>query len=421
MRYVILGSSAAGINAGRTLRTLIPDKKAEIIMVSKDETIYSRCILHHYLGKIRTIKELNFAEHDYFEKFNIQFIGNTEVVGLDVDKKTLHLDTGETLEYDKLLIATGASSFVPPIPLLREATNMVGFRNIDDIECIKSHIQPGETEHSVIVVGAGLVGLDAVSGLLDVGVAPTLLDLAPYPLVKQLDEISAQPYVQAMESRGVRQIYSTSIDSVIYKEGTQDIETIKLSNGETLPCTLLIMAAGVRSNTGFLENTPVELKNNGLVIDTKGRTNIPDIYGAGDVSGLGPIWPIAVKEGIIAATNMVGRSLEMTDFFASKSTMNFWGITTLSLGNPNLEGDEYQIDVLYEPEEKIYKKIVHKDGKIYGAILQGDIDYSGILQQLILHKIDISRIRKSIFDIDYSDFFHINDKMEYLIEEPETC
>ena len=420
MKYVILGSSAAGVNAGRALRTLVPNLDAEIIMVSKDKTIYSRCILHHYLGEIRTIPQLNFAEHDYFDKFQIQFIGNTEVVGLDVEQKKILFHTGEELTYDKLLIATGASSFIPPIPFLSEATNMVGFRNLDDIEFIKAHIQSQEAKQHVIVVGAGLVGMDAISGLLELGIKATLLDLAPYPLVKQLDEVSAQLYVQAMEYRGIQQIYSTSIDSVVYQEGTQVIERVQLSNGESLPCTLLIMAAGVRPNTSFLEHTPVELHNFGLVINSQGQTNIPDIYGAGDVSGLGPIWPIAVKEGIIAVTNMVGRQLEMADFFASKSTMNFWGITTLSLGNPNLDDSTYEVEILHQPDQGIYKKIVHKDGKIYGAILQGDIDYSGILQQLIIHKIDVSRIKKTIFDIDYSDFFHINNKMEYQIQEYET-
>jgi NAD(P)H-nitrite reductase large subunit len=105
----------------------------------------------------------------------------------------------------------------------------------------------------------------------------------------------------------------------------------------------------------------------------------------------------------------------MTDFFASKSTMNFLGLPTMSLGNANPEDDSYNVEIQETPTT--YKKIVHKDGKITGAILQNDLAYSGVLQQLIARKIDVTKVKKPIFDIDYSDFFHMKDNFEFFYED----
>ena len=112
---------------------------------------------------------------------------------------------------------------------------------------------------------------------------------------------------------------------------------------------------------------------------------------------------------------MLGVKREMTDFFGSKNTMNFVGIATISLGMVDApENEGYEIEI--EKNEKGYKKIIHKDGKIYGAIIQGDLSYAGVLTQLIREKIDVSRVKKPLFKIDYSDFFNITENLEYTYE-----
>ena len=152
-----------------------------------------------------------------------------------------------------------------------------------------------------------------------------------------------------------------------------------------------------------------------LVIDHHGQTSVPDIYGAGDVTGRSPIWPAAVKQGMTAADNMAGVQTSMEDFFASKSTMNFLGIPTMSLGVPEIPDETYT--VVMEDNGEQYRKIIHKNGKIYGAILQGDLSYGGVLTQLIAKRIDVSRVKKPLFEIDYSDFFHTKENFEFYYEE----
>ena len=409
MKYVVLGSSAAGVNAVRELRRL--DKDAHIVLVSKDSSIYSRCILHHYMGDVRTKDELNFAEENFEELYKVEWIKGKACTHVNPKEKTISLDDETVISYDKLLIATGSHTFIPPVKNLKEAKNVIGFRNIEDVDVLK---EEAKTRKNFLVMGAGLVGIDCVSGLLELGVNVTLVEMAKWMLVNQLDERAAKTYQDAFEAKGVKQYYGHGIKEAVLNENGE-ITSVVLNNDEVIACDYVVVTAGVRSNVEFLADSGLEVSNFGLVYDETGKTSDENIYGAGDVSGLRPIWPVAVKEGIIAASNMAGVPRKMTDFFASKSTMNFAGVPSLSLGTVNVDQDEYSIEV--KDTKDTYKKIVHKNGKIVGAILQGDLAYAGTLQQLIARKIDITKVKKPIFDIDYSDFFHVRDNFEFYYED----
>ena len=405
MRYVVIGSSASGINGAKTLREL--DKDAEIILISKDEQVYSRCILHHYISGIRDIKALNFSGEDYFEKYNIRWINGVEVIKLDDEEQIIELSNKQSIKYDKVLIASGASPFIPPIENLRKANNIIGLRNLDDAQEIKKAI---DHIKNVVVLGAGLVGIDAVAGLVDYGLNITVVEMADRILAMQLDHYAASKYEKLFNEKGVNFKLGVKAEKLIIDDGNNPKELI-INTGEGIPCDLIIVATGVRSNINFLKDSQVETNKFGLIFNAKGQTNVENIYGAGDVSGKNPIWPTAVKEGIIAANNMAGNELIMTDFFGSKNTMNYLGLATMSLGKVILPDETYIEEI--EKDENNYKKIIHKDGKIYGAIMQGDLSYGGILTQLIRGKIDVSKVKKPIFNIDYSDFFNIKENLEY--------
>ena len=421
MKYVVIGSSAAGVNAVRELRKR--DKEGKIILISKDKDIYSRCILHEYLAGKRNIERLRFVEQDFEELYDVEWMKGREAVGLDREARKILLDQGDSVSYDKLLIATGSHTFFPPIKNMAGAKNMIGFRNIDDIEVLKEvarDVIASGGKKKIVVLGSGLVGIDCATGFLELGVKVTLCDFAGWLLNKQLDQRAAQTYIDAFRAEGVDQYYGVGVNEVI-KNDKDEITTVVLSDGTELACDFFVVTAGVRSNVEFLADSGLELSRFGLVYDEEGRTNDPDIFGAGDVSGLSPIWPVAVKEGMIAAANMAGERAKMTDFFASKSTMRFLEISTMSLGevNPNLEEDPNICVEIYD-KDGVYKKIVHKDGKIIGALLQGDLAYGGVLQQMIARRLDVRKVKKPLFEIDYSDFFHIKDNFEFSYDESYT-
>ena len=406
MAYVVVGASAAGINAAKTLREI--NKDVEIILVSKDEYVYSRCILHHFLDGRRDIEDLDFSPGEFFKKYDIKWMKGVEVTGIDTKEKKLKLDNGEDLPYEKVVLATGASSFLPPIENLRTANNVIGLRNLDDAIRIKE-IAP--KVKNIIILGAGLVGVDAMAGLLDYDAKVTMIEMGDRILPLQLDHYAANVYIERLKEEGVDFRFNVRAEKVIVDENNNPV-AIKLNTGEEVPGELIIACTGVRSNVGFLEGSGIECDKFGLIFNPKGETNVKDVYGAGDISGRNPIWPTAVKEGLIAANNMCNKDIYMEDFFGSKNTMNFCGVATMSLGTVMKPDDTYEESV--EIKGKDYKKIIHKNGTIYGAIVQGDLSYVGVLTQLIKDKINIDRVKKPIFQIDYSDFFNEKENLEFV-------
>lgn len=405
MRYIVVGASAAGISGAKTLREL--DKDAEIILVSKDENVYSRCILHHYISGHRDIEALDFTDRDFFEKYNIEWKKGLEVKSIDDREHVIVLSNGESLKYDKILLATGASAFIPPVENLREAKNVVGLRNLEDAIKIK---EEAEKVKNVVVLGAGLVGIDAIAGLAFKDLNVTLVEMGDRVLPIQLDKYASSKYEKRFEDAGVKLKLGVRAEKVLIDEN-KNPKALLINTGEEIPCELIIVATGVRSNVAFLKDSSIETDRFGLIINEKGETNARDVYGAGDITGRNPIWPTAVKEGIIAANNMVGNEIFMEDFFGSKNTMNFLGLTTMSLGVVNIPDDSYTEEIDISGDN--YKKIIHKDGKIYGAIIQGDLSYAGVLTQLIKEKIHVSKVKKPLFEIDYADFFNIKENLEY--------
>ena len=405
MRYIVVGASAAGISGAKTLREL--DKDAEIILVSKDENVYSRCILHHYISGHRDIEALDFTDRDFFEKYNIEWKKGLEVKSIDDREHIIGLSNGESLKYDKILLATGASAFIPPVENLREAKNVVGLRNLEDAIKIK---EEAEKVKNVVVLGAGLVGIDAIAGLAFKDLNVTLVEMGDRVLPIQLDKYASSKYEKRFEDAGVKLKLGVRAEKVLIDEN-KNPKALLINTGEEIPCELIIVATGVRSNVAFLKDSSIETDRFGLIINEKGETNARDVYGAGDITGRNPIWPTAVKEGIIAANNMVGNEIFMEDFFGSKNTMNFLGLTTMSLGVVNIPDDSYTEEIDISGDN--YKKIIHKDGKIYGAIIQGDLSYAGVLTQLIKEKIHVSKVKKPLFEIDYADFFNIKENLEY--------
>lgn len=404
MKYVVIGASAAGINGIEEIIKL--DKDAEITLISKDDKIYSRCILHHYMQGIRTIENLNFKDFDFISKNKINWIKGVSVEKVNAKEKTLELSDKEIVNFDKLLIAAGAKPAIPS--MFKEGKNVIGFRDISD--CLEI-IKRAKYAKNIVVSGAGLVGLDALSGLLHINKNLTVLELKDHMLSIQLDKRAASEYEKAFKNEGVNQYYETMAkEAILDKDG--NVKELVLLDGTHIPCDLLVITVGVRANVKFLEGSGLEIDKFGLVIDKYGKTNFDYIFGAGDITGKSPIWPVAVKEGIIAGSNMAGVKKEMTDFFASKCTMNFLGIKTMSLGSPEPEDNSFNVEI-FDDKNGNYKKIIHKNGVIYGAILQGDLSYSGILTQIIKNKIDISKVKKPIFKIDYSDFFNIKENFEF--------
>ena len=378
MEYVILGAGAAGITAAKTIRKA--DENGKITVISTDTQVHSRCMLHKYLSHERDAAGISFVDPDFFEKNQITWLQGKTVNRLDTQGKKVYTDQGDEVSYDRLLIATGAESFIPPVGNLREAENVFGLRHLRDAQAIDELAKNAE---NIVIIGSGLVGLDAAYGLMETGKKVSIVEMADQILPVQLDKTAALEY--------------------------KIIREIILDNGEKLPCDLIIVAAGVRSAVAGMEGEGIVI-DRGIKVDDYLQTGAEGVYAAGDVTGLSGIWPNAQKQGETAALNMCGSHVEYTDRYAIKNTINFFGLVSMCVGVilPQ-EGDV----VIAREDSRNYKRVVLRDGKVVGVLLQGDISHGGIWQYLIKNQISISGIQKDIFDLNFGDFYGIKDNGEY--------
>ena len=406
MKYVIIGIGAAGMTAARTLRELAPQD--EIVMLSVDEKPHSRCMLHKYLSHERDADGLNFVPDDFFTENNIWQIPGQRVTKLDTRAKKVYYGTeGYACDYDKLLIATGAESFIPPVGDLRTAPNVFGLRHLSDAKAID---EKARTAKKVVIIGSGLVGLDAAYGLLEQKKEITVVEMAERILPIQLDEKGAAEYQKRFEKAGCRFCLGRKgADTVTNEKG--EITHMVLDNGEKLECDMVIVAAGVRSAVAGFEDSGLVI-DRGIKVNDYMQTSEQDVYAAGDVTGLSGIWPNAQKQGRIAAQNMVlGNKFMYVDRFAAKNTINFFGLVSLCVGALNPEEGDL---VIAKESRDQYERAIFRNHRLVGFLQQGDISHDGIYQYLIKNEIDLSGREEEIFSMSFADFYGVKENGEYI-------
>lgn len=400
-RFVIVGAGAAGIKAAERIRKMEDD--AEITMISIDDQVHSRCMLHKVLGKERTEKGINFVPENFFEVNKIRFIDTEAVTQVDTKKQEITLSCGAFVPYDKLLLATGSSYVVPPIPHFREADNVFGFRDLGDARAIKDALDT--YGKNVFIVGSGLVGLDAASALTHLGAKVTIAEMADRVMPLQTDAYAASVYQAAFEKAGCSfKLGVSANDSVVDDNG--NIIAVQLSNGESIPCDFIIVAAGVRPKVDFLKDSGIEIER-GIGVNEFLQTNIPNVYAAGDVTGLSGVWPDAMEQGKTAAMNMCGAVLEYEKPYPFKNTSNFYGITMLSVGK--LDDKEEGVKIFIQKGKGSYKKAFIKDGKLQSILIQGDISNTGIYLYLIRKQIPLGDLSEKVFNLSFADFYGYNE------------
>ncbi|MEG0051376.1 MAG: FAD-dependent oxidoreductase [Terrisporobacter sp.] len=402
--YVIIGSSAAGINAAKILRSL--DLQGNIRIISIDDKVYSRCMLHHVISNHRSVESINFVEESFFDENHINWMKNEKVISIDSENKYVITENNK-VSYDKLLIASGASAFIPPIKNIYEGNFIYPLRNIEDVYNIKEKVKESK---NVAIIGAGLIGIDAVSAFMEYENLEVSL-IYPNDLIldRQLDKYAAKVYEDKFAEAGVK-LYSSQPVNEILLHDNKDVKGVLLGDGTIVECDMLVVSTGVKPNTDFIDNANIE-NNRGIVINDKCETTVKDIYAAGDVVGKNAIWPLAVKQGIVAAHNMAGAEKIADDNFTFKNSMNFMGIPTVSLGIVIPPDDTY--DVITRCDKEGYKKFIIKDNIITGFLAQGDISYTGAITYLIKHKVEISNLKERVFDLGYSDFFLMKENGEF--------
>jgi len=402
VKHIIIGSSAAGISAAKTLRE--QQDNDEIVIISADDAVYSRCMLHKFIGGERKEKELSFIPDGFFENNRIHLLPGVTVTGVDTVNRLVQFDSGSE-SYDRLLIATGAASFLPPVDGLRGTKNVYGLRDLFDAKAIRNH---AAKVNNIVIIGAGLVGLDTAYGLVEMGKKPIIVEMEKSVLPMNLDTRASSLYQTKFEEKGCVFRLGSRVSGVL-SDASGAVTAVTIDGGEQLPCDLLIVAVGVRPSVEFLADSGI-LCERGVTVDKYLATSAEGVYAAGDVTGLSETWPNAMLQGQVAALNMLGIPTEYSDTFSLKNTVYFFGVATLSVGQsiPS-EGDVES----YREDRNRYQKVIIRNGVPVGVILQGDISRCGFWQYIIKNKISIANINKSVWKISFADSYGVEENGEY--------
>lgn len=382
MKYVIIGNSAAGIAAIEGIRST--DESGEIVLVSDEPHFtYGRPLISYYLMGATDPEHMRYRPADFYEKNNVRTHFGVRAEKIDTEKKQVVLSDGKTLDYDKLLVATGSRPFVPPMEGLDGVKKKFSFMTFDDALALEKAIGP---KTRVLIVGAGLIGLKCCEGIAERVKSVAVVDLANHVLPSILDEYGAQIVQRTLEAKGVKFYLSDSVARFEEKTAT-------LKSGARIDFDVLVVAVGVRPNVELVKNAGGEVRR-GIAIDERGETSLKDVYAAGDctesrdiVTGdhkILALMPNAYLQGHCAGVNMAGGD-EVFDKAVAMNAIGFFGTHVLTAG-------VYTGDSFEEKEGDKYKKLFYKDGYLNGFILVNEPERAGIYTSLIRERTPLSQI-----------------------------
>lgn len=389
MKYIIIGNGVAGTTAAANIRKL--DSNGEItILANEASPFYSRIRLIEYLAGEVDEKGLVIYKDAWYEKNNIKLLVNTSVSEINKDKKHVITVNNKRLEYDRLLLATGGISFVPPIPKA-DKKGVFTLRTLKDANEI---INYAEGVKNVLLIGGGVLGLEAGNSLRKTGHDISVVEFFPRLLPRQMDTEGAEILKAQMESMGFTFYLGAKSKEII---GDDKVKGLMLEDGTKIDCDLIIISAGIRPQAELGKKLGIKI-NKGLIVDDRMETEIKDIYAAGDLiehrGVFYGIWPASQKQGETAGINMAGGNT-VYEGTTPSNVLKVVGIDLASAGDIDAERKSESI-ISKDKDKYIYKKLVIRNNVLSGCILYGDIsDYRKILKA-IDEKRNIGEIRKNL-------------------------
>ncbi|MDR0906454.1 MAG: FAD-dependent oxidoreductase [Oscillospiraceae bacterium] len=363
MKYVIIGNSAAAVGAVEGIRRVDADGK---ILIISDEThhVYGRPLISYLLLGKTDRERMKYRPDDFYTKNGVETKLGVTVTKINPDAHTVETSDGETIAFEKLLVATGSNPFVPPMDGLDTVKNKFTFQTLDSALALEAAITP---DSNVLIIGAGLIGLKCAEGIYLRVKSITFVDLAAKVLPSILDDDSAVIIKTRLEEVGIKFHLGDSVGKF-----TENTATLKES-GTVIPFDVLVLAVGVRPNVGLVKDAGGAV-GRAITVDNTCATSLADIYAAGDctesrdaVTGdvkVMAILPNAYMQGETAGINMAGVKYTY-DKLIPCNAIGFFGKHILSAGS-------YTGDVYYTNDGTNYKKLFYSDDRLNGFILIGD-------------------------------------------------
>ena len=388
-QLVIVGN---GMAPGRMLEYLLKaDPEAfHITMFNAEPRVnYNRLMLSPVLAGEKTYEDIITHDEDWYARWGIILHKNTRINRIDVSNKTVTSESGLTKHYDKLVIATGSEPIIIPIPG-HDLPGVLVYRDLDDVEKMLSAAR--EHKHAV-VIGGGLLGLEAAAGLSEQGMDVTLIHLDSHLMNRQLDEPAGYLLAESMRSRGITVLVNACTEFI---EGDEKVTGVKLKDGRYIPADLVVMAAGIRPATAVAEMAGLAV-NRGILVDDDLSTSGADVYALGECvehrdQCYGLVAPLYEMARVLADQLLGVPSQYQGSTVSTKLKVS--GIDVFSAGDITERNDE-EI-VVRDAAMGVYRRLIIKDNRISGVVLYGDTTDSAWYLDLLKQRTDVSEQRSTL-------------------------
>ena len=386
-RLVVVGNGMAGMRTVEELLKLDPTRYDITVFGAEPHVNYDRIMLSSVLAGEKTIPEIEINSREWYAANNITLHAGDAVVALNPKARTVTAASGLMVAYDRLLLATGSKPVVPPIPGL----NLPGVCTFRDIKDVDTMIDAAGTYRRAVVIGGGLLGLEAAWGLKRRGMEVAVVHLMPTLMERQLDVAAGRLLQRDLDERGISFFTDGQTEEVT---GTDRVTGVRLADGRYVPADLVVVAIGIRPDIALAKAAGLDI-NRGIVVADNMCTTDPDIFAIGEcvehrgqVFGLvAPIWDMAK----VCAHHLAGGEDLLFSPQATATRLKITGIDVYSAGALNAGEDEDEV-VLQDARRRAYRKLVLRDGRVIGTVLYGDVNDGTWYFDLIRKKTDVADI-----------------------------
>jgi nitrite reductase (NADH) large subunit len=391
-RLVVVGNGMAGMRAVEELLARAPDRFAITVIGAEPHPNYNRILLSAVLAGEKTLDEIVVNPNSWYDQHGIRLIAANRATAIDRVARTVALADGTLVPYDKLLLATGSRPLAPPIRGLG-LPNVHAFRDIADVEAM---IAAARNDRRAVVIGGGLLGLEAAWGLKRRGMSVALVHLMPTLMERQLDAAAGELLQRDLDARGIVFFTNSQTEEIL---GTDRAEAVVLADGRRIPADLVVLAVGIRPNVDLARTAGLD-GNRGILVGDDMGTSDPDIYAVGEciehngqVFGLvAPIWDQASVCGARLAGDGAAVYVPPPVFTSLKIT----GIDVFSAGTLAAADEADEEITLHDAKRGLYKKVILRDDRVVGSVLYGSVADGPWYVQLMRDKVDVSPIRDQI-------------------------
>ena len=387
----VIGNGMAGMRTVEELLKLAPDMYDITVFGAEPHGNYNRILLSPVLAGEKTVDDIILNTRDWYAQNGIRLHAGDPVVSIDRRRRIVRSQSGVEVGYDRLLLATGSKPFLIPVPG-HDLPGVIAFRDIQDVETM---LAAARSHRHAVVIGGGLLGLEAANGLMRQGMSVTVVHVMDSLMERQLDRSASALLQQALERKGLRFLLRANTAEIV---GPERVSAVRFDDGTEIPADLVVMTAGVRPNIDLAKQAGLHCER-AIVVDDTLQTYDPRVYAVGEcvqhrtaTFGLvAPIW----DQARVCGAHLAGAGHRRYVQRATATKLKVTGVELYSAGD-FIGGPDSEDLVLRDPRRGVYKRLVIEDNRVVGAVLYGDVKEGAWYFELIQNRTDISSLRSQL-------------------------